>query len=131
MGREGDEIKTRGGVHFPVNSRRWVDSKEGGLTVQLWVVPKMEKGMPTWANCFGANRVTVFHNEVLIGTSTKDNDDVCEKGVQRFPLEELLFPVDQWPDKFEAPGRREQSQFSVPLLALPKGRPVRDREKPA
>ena len=82
-----------GYVNFPIDSKEFVSSGEGGLFVELWVIPKDKK---EWMVCCGGQSITTTYTEALIGTDIRKNKDNFDKGdykdIQRFPLEEELFP---------------------------------------
>lgn len=81
-----------GYVNFPVDSKEFVSTCEGGLFVELWVIPKDKKD---WMVCCGGHSITTMYTDSLVGTDVKRNKDTFDKGnfhaTQRFPLEEDLF----------------------------------------
>ena len=88
--------KVAGCVNFPIDSKEYVSSGEGGLFVELWVIPKPNTN---WMVCCGGFGINTVYCEALVGTDkkrNKDNMDEFKAGNkdfrQRFYLEEELFP---------------------------------------
>jgi hypothetical protein len=90
----------RGYVNFPVDSKEYISTGEGGLFVELWVVPKKDTD---WMVCCGGFGINVTYCESLIGTDKSHNTDNFDEMMQeiksgnkdarqRFYLEEELFP---------------------------------------
>lgn len=101
----GDEIKMQrrskqfiGMVNFPVGSKEYTSTNEGGMFVQLWCV---EGERFSCGVCCGYGGVYANMSETLIGTDSEVNEDnfhEIEEGKdpmewkQSFALEEMLFP---------------------------------------
>jgi hypothetical protein len=92
--------KVTGYVNFPVDSKEYICNGQGGLFVELWVIPTKGK----WMNCCGGQGITSTYGATLVGTNEKRNFDNWNevkkdhKLPQRFYLEEKLFPNKGNPD---------------------------------
>lgn len=90
------ELVTSGYVNFPLCSNRWKNTQEGGMFVQLVVLPN-----GNWAHCCGANSVGVVYTECLQGDDKQPNSDMFiqprenagGRRIQTFPMEDELFPL--------------------------------------
>jgi hypothetical protein len=84
-----------GYVNFPVESTEFISSCEGGLFVELWVIPETNK---EWMMCCGGYGISTQYCESLVGTDkTRNSDNSREMNKdptigQKFKLEEELFP---------------------------------------
>ena len=86
--------KVTGCVNFPVDSKEYICNGQGGLFVELWVIPTKGK----WMNCCGGLGINSNFYSTLVGTDKKANSDNWNevkknhKLPQRFYLEDELFP---------------------------------------
>lgn len=100
----------RGFVNFPMNDPKWDNSGEGGMFVQLVVIPSSKDN---FEQCCGTRAISIHYTESFIGDDKRKNRDVNDESLlkcicrgnvvsakcpfkghlgQRFPLVEYYFP---------------------------------------
>ena len=85
----------QGWVNFPVDSKEFKSTQEGGLFVELWV---REKKYESCGVCCGYGNIVSIYSENLVGTDKRKNSDNSAEMIkdnsvnQKFALEETLYP---------------------------------------
>jgi hypothetical protein len=100
LGLRRRTANVRGCVNFPVTSKEYTSTQEGGMYVELWVLDKAYcpfnreySGSNEWPVCCGVGQIYVNFSGVLAGTDkNKNKDKISLEEGQRFPLEEAMFP---------------------------------------